>query len=87
MISNQQPNPHDEQSKLKSVFTLRGLFLVLSVVCVWGAVANYAFSKTTPEDRANSLIPLVVFSGAGIFIALAQLPLYFLAAYWLRKRK
>jgi hypothetical protein len=87
MTPNQHPNPPDDHSKLKSVFSLRGLFLVLSVVCVWGAAANYAFSKNTPEETATVLIPLVVISGVGLFIALAQLPLYFLAAYWIRKRK
>ncbi len=86
MSSNDQPKP-SEEDRVTSVFSLRGLLITISVVCIWGAAANYAFSKSILEERGAALIPLVVFSGFALVIGLLQLPLYFLAGYWLKKTK
>ncbi len=86
MRPNDLPPQADEPTP-KSVFSLWGLFVVVSIVCVWGAAANYAFSNHRTEEASGVLIPLVVISGIGLCIALAQLPLFFLAAHWIKKRK
>lgn len=86
MSPNETP-PELEESTPNSVFSLRGLFALISIVCFWGAAANYAFSNNRTEEASGVLIPLVVISGIGLCIALAQLPLFFLVAHWIKKRK
>lgn len=81
------PQPGSSSDKLTSSFSLRWLLLAISLICIWGALAGYAFGGSTPVDETGLLGLFVVISGLVIFVVYLQIVLYLLLGSWLRNRK